>query len=59
MVLQKLKSGTQSSVCCICGKILYLSSEQWLEDIPFDQQRARKNILQDSHVIIATQNKQA
>ena len=55
MVLQKLKSVRPSSVCCISGKILYPSSKQWLEDIPFDQQRARKNIPQNSQVIIATQ----
>ena len=38
---------------------MYPSSEQLLEDIPSDQQRARKNNPQKCHVIIATQNKQA
>ena len=45
------------SVCCICGKILYPSSEYWLTDIPLYEHRARKNISDPSHVSIAYREK--
>ena len=56
-VIQKLKAVRPSSVCCICGKILYPSSEYWLEDIPLNEQRARQVVPEASHVTIAYKEK--
>lgn len=57
MVCQKLKRVRPSSVCCICGKILYPSSEYWLTDFPLHEQRARKIVPEISHVNIANREK--
>ena len=45
------------TVCCICGKILYPSSEYWPIDIPLYKQRARKTVPESSHVSIAYREK--
>ena len=57
MVIQKLKAVRPSSVCCFCGKVLYPSSEHWLQDIPLHERRARKVVPESSHVTIATKEK--
>ena len=45
-------------VCCIYGKILNLSSEYWLTDLPLHEQRARKIVSDPSHISIAYREKQ-
>ena len=45
------------SICCICDKILYPSSEYWLTDIPLHEQRARKIVFDPGHVSIAYREK--
>ena len=57
LVLQRLKGVRPSSVCCICGKILYPSCEFWLENVPFQEQRARNIIPEASHVNIRSKEK--
>ena len=56
-VIQTLKSVRPSSVCCICGKILYPSSENWVADIPLQEQKARQIVPEPSHVNIACREK--
>ena len=56
-VIQTLRGVQPSSVCFICGKILYPSSEHWLADIPLQEQKARQIVPELSHVNIAYREK--